>query len=749
MRAIIYFFSILSAALTFVCSPVKADSGSIPDGTDANVFGHVISAGDGEHIPFINVIIKDTRIGTITDASGHYILTNLPEGKHTLVVRGMGYETRSVEFEISEGQTLEIDMEVDYKGLDMDEIVITSSPTASGFRYQPDMAYMGEELQKRSEVSFGEMLNHSPGIAMSSLGSAPARPVIRGMDGDRILVLENGERMGDISETSADHTIALDPLAASRVEVVRGPASLLYGSSALGGVINLMTTDIPDRWDPGSSGVFSLQGATMNRLGAGFGRYTYGNDNWAVSGRIAHRQSSDITTPDGVLPGTSMNNLDGSLGFGFIRGSSLGGMSLSITDMLYEIPDNIDDPDAGVQILMQRQALQGRVSFNNNGFIDKGQFRFNASHMLQQEIEYEWEGDDLDENIEIEYGKIAFSSTLTMQHKPFSFFDRGAIGINLHGHKLDVNGAEVYTPGERRFSMGVFAFQEIPLSNLMRLQAGLRLDFQHTGALPNEPFPTINASRNAINYTGSIGFNHRPVEGVEIGGQFARSHRNPSVEELFAEGAHLGMGVYEIGNSSIKDEIGQGADLFIRWTSGIIDIEMAGFVNYFRNYIIFEPTGAIDPGSGFPVFRYSGDEARLVGGELSASMKLHDNVQLGLGADYVDGRRTANGSEYLPFIPPFRIMTDLEYDFGSGWIGGKVVSASKQDRVAPDEAFTDGYTLIGLAAGYRLSSPGRHVIIFRIDNLLDQRYRDHLSRVSDRNFPMPGRNFTLAYRLFF
>jgi len=198
--------------------------------TDANVFGHVVSVEDNEHIPFINVLIEGTRYGTITDATGHYMLTNLPVGRHTLVVKGMGFETKSIEFEIIAGQSIEIDVDVNYTGLDLDEIVVTSSPTASGYRYQPDMALMGEELQKRSEISFGEMLNNSPGISMRSLGSAPARPVIRGMDGDRILVLENGERMGDISETSADHTIALDPLVANRVEVVRGPASLLYGS---------------------------------------------------------------------------------------------------------------------------------------------------------------------------------------------------------------------------------------------------------------------------------------------------------------------------------------------------------------------------------------------------------------------------------------------------------------------------------------------------------------------------------------
>lgn len=717
--------------------------------TDANVFGHIINAADGEHIPFINVLVKDTRIGTITDASGHYILTNIPIGEHTLIVTGMGFETKSINFKIQANQTIEIDVEVVPTDINLDAIVITSSPTASGFRYQPDMSYMGEELQKRSEISFGEMLNNSPGVAMRSMGSTPARPVIRGMDGDRILVLENGERMGDISETSADHSIALDPLAASRVEVIRGPASLLYGSSALGGVINIMTTDIPDRWDEGSRGVFSLQGATMNGMGAGFGRYTYGDETWAATGRVAYRQSSDITTPDGVIHGTSMSNLDAAAGYGFKSKNKSGGLSFSLANQVYEIPEHIEIPEEGVEIQMQRLALQGRMNIERKGFFDKAQVRFNATRMNQQEVEYEWIDGDRDDEVELEYEKYSLSSTATIQHKPFSFFDRGAVGINLHAHNMDVRGEDAYTPGEVRVNLGAFTFQEIPLSNKMRLQAGLRIDFQHTSAIFGDDTPFANGKRNALNYTGSLGFNHRPIEGLEVGGQFARSHRNPSVEELYANGVHLGAGVYEIGNINLKDEIGQGGDFFIRWTNEIIEVELASFVNVFRNYIIFEPTGNFDPESGYPIFQYSGDEARLMGAELSAKLRPFKGFEIGLGSDFVDGRRITNGKEYLPFIPPFRITASVEYDFKAGWIGANMVSAAKQDRVAPDEEETDGYTIIGLSAGYRLSKYGRHILILRVDNLMNQRYRDHLSRIEDRNFPMPGRNISLAYRWFF
>ncbi len=718
--------------------------------TDSNVFGHVIDASTDEHVPFINVVIEGTRIGTITDGSGHYILTNLPVGKHTLVVLGMGYETQRIEIEIDLGQTLEVDFEVNYVGINLDDIVVTASPTASGFRYQPDIAYLGEQLQRRNEVSFGEILNFSPGISMRSFGSAPARPVIRGLDGDRILVLENGERMGDVSETSADHAIAMDPMVASRIEVVRGPASLLYGPSALGGVINLMTTDIPDRWDFGSSGLLSSQYSSMNRMGAGFARYTHGWDSYAISGRFAYREGGDIRTPAGRVPGTSMRNTDGALGFGFSGDRATGGISFSASDQEYEVPESSLIDDEGVYITMQRVALQGRVAMqNSSSFFDRTQFRFNASRMFQQEIEYEYDDGLRDEDVELEYLKHTFSSTATLQHKPFSFFDRGAVGLNLYGHNLDVSGDEAYTPGERRFNMGLFTFQEIPITNTMRFQAGVRFDLMHIGAMENELFPGIRDNRFAINYSGSFGFNHRPIEGLEIGGQFARSHRNPSVEELFANGVHIGAGVYELGNSNLRDEIGQGTDFFINWNRNPLVMEAAFFVNHFRNYIIFESTGTTDDDSGYPVFRYRGEEARLAGAELSAFWTPHRRVEIGMAADFVTGKVIADEESYLPFIPPFRIRGEVEYDYDRGWVGARVTHAARQDRVATEEDPTDGYTLLALSAGYRIRTSVMQLIILRVDNLLDQEYRDHLSRIEDRNYPMPGRNISLTYRLMF
>lgn len=716
---------------------------------NSSVSGRVTLAGSDEPVPFFNIVIEDSSLGTLTDDQGYYELRDIPPGSHRLVAMALGYTSETVELTISGSEQKTIHFEVEEDAVELKGIVISASPTASGFRYQSDMGFFGESLQKIGEPSFGEMLDGEPGIAMRSNGSAPARPVIRGMDGDRILVLEHGERMGDVSESGSGHSLTMDPLSANRVEVVKGPASLMYGSSALGGVINLMTADIPEDWESGSTGVVSGQGATMNNMGAGFARYTHGTSNWAATGRLAIRETGNIRTPEGPMPGTYMDNYDAAVGFGLQGQDRKGGLSLSANNQAYGLPEHIDDPDESIEVRQQRYGLQGRFAAERNGFFDKLQWRFSATHLDQKEIEIETEAGETHEDIELSHDKYAYSSTLTLQHHPAGIFDRGALGLNFYGHDMDIGGDEAYTPGERRNNLGIFTYQEIPLAPRLRLQAGARADIHATSALPNDVFPEADKSRSSLNLTGSAGINYRPVTGLEIGGQFARSHRNPMVEEIFADGPHLCSGVYELGNVDIEDEIGHGGDLFVQWQSEKVYVEMALFYNRYKNYIIFEPTGEEDPGSSLPVYEYTGDKARFLGGEFVSKLQLTDRINFEFSADYVDARRTAGDQDYLPFIPPLRLRGKLEYSYENGWVGATVRSVTEQDKVAPNENTTDGYNLLGMNAGYRIDYHGRHVLILRVDNVFDQKYRDHLSRVEDRQFPMPGRNISLAYRFYF
>ncbi len=224
----------------------------------------------------------------------------------------MGYSTQTLRLQVPARES-EMRIFLRPSFVDMDEVIITASPTGSAVNYQSSQAFNTMEMIRRSGVSLGEMLDGEPGLSSRSFGGGPARPVIRGFDGERLVVLENGERMGDIQSTAPDHAITLDPLGMSRVEVVRGPASLLYGSSALGGVINVFTEDFPTDWENGLHGGAAFQGATNNNLVSQSTGLIYGSEHHAVAGRFIYRTGSDSQTPSGPLPNTQLDSYTASL----------------------------------------------------------------------------------------------------------------------------------------------------------------------------------------------------------------------------------------------------------------------------------------------------------------------------------------------------------------------------------------------------------------------------------------------------
>ncbi|MCH8495324.1 MAG: TonB-dependent receptor, partial [Balneolales bacterium] len=619
----------------------------------AQLSGEVRDMESGELISNVNVAIRGTTIGTTTDDNGRFQLSNIPNGDYILISRFVGYQRVEIPVSLPADQNRVLQIEMRRSIIDFDEVVVTASPTGSGVSYQPDRAFSGEELNRRRDVTIGQMLDGEPGVAMRSFGPAPARPVIRGFDGERILVLENGERMGDIAESSSDHLTALDPQALDRLEVVRGPASLLYGTSALGGVVNLITSDIPTDWSSGTSGTLSTNVSSVNEMWSGYSRLTYGRENSAFTGRFSYRTAGDLKTPQGRLNGTDLENIEGSAGYGFRSGETIGGISVMGLQSTYGIPEGDYDPDERIEIRLNRLATQGRLDFKRDGFFDQVQIKFHASHFFQEEVEMDFNPDgSIDEEVEIEYDQLAFSSTVYLQHKPVGIFDRGVVGFNVNGRVLDVGGAEAYTPGEQYINPALFTFQEIPVSPVMRIQVGARLDYRNLNTRQNDQNSEIDENKSDVDIAGSIGLNLRPWTDTEIGVQVARAHRYPTAEELFSDGAHLAAGVYEIGDPTLTTEKGYGLDAFLRYRLGIAEFEVAGFVNMVRGFIAFQPTGQTDAGSGLPIFRYEGSDARLFGGEVQMALALTPQLSLTGGIDYVNGTQIGGSEEPLPFMPP-------------------------------------------------------------------------------------------------
>lgn len=729
---------VLTASFCFSVSEIEANE----------IQGKVVDSRSGKPLIGANIIIEENHRGTASDRNGYFRIEGLPDGTYTLRVQYIGFATATKTVTLP-AVTVFIEIEMYEQAHVVDEVIITASPVGRAVNYQAAQSIQGDALHRISATSIGEMLEFEPGLAMRSFGSAPARPVIRGLDGDRVLVLENGERMGDLAETAHDHSIAIDPLAAHRIEIVRGPASLLYGSSALGGVVNIFNEDLPRNWTSGISGTAALYGASMNKGGAGYGRMVYGSSQLASTFSVSYREGGDIRTPEGSLPGTSIRNFTASSGIGYRGDRIIGGTAVSYLDKIYGLPEEIDDPDEEIEIRMNRLAVHGKAEWQLDGFLRNVELRMSGARYSHQEIEIEYDAGIAEEELELDFLQHSISSTVTFVHKPIGFLSEGATGTNFNYRDMSVGGIEALTPDGRSISAGLFVFEEVPITRNLMMQIGSRIEMHRIRIAPNEKFPDAASSRSTVTLSGSTGINYRPDAEFEFGFQAARAHRTPTIEELFSDAPHLGTGAYEIGDSDLRNEIGHGFDIFGNYTGNVIRIETSVFYNRISNFIFLLPTGDIHEPSGLPVFHYIAENADLIGGEMGIAARLWDSIALEGQASYVHGTRRGTEREPLPFMPPLRGRVGATYDVRGWWIGSTVRWTAHQNRVASGEAPTGGYYLFDLEFGSRMHYSGRHLILLRIDNVFDTVYRDHLSRIQDRENPMPGRNASIVYRWYF
>jgi iron complex outermembrane recepter protein len=706
--------------------------------------GLITERESGEPIPGATIYISELQRGVVADDQGEFEIRDLSEGRYTLVIQSVGFGSMTMEVSYPSDEWVRIEL-VKIR-IESDDIIVTASPIGRNVQYQPAYSLNRVELQEKAAPSLGEILDGSPGVAMRSFGSAPSRPVIRGLDGDRVLILQNSERMGDMSSTAHDHAVALDPLAIERVEVIRGPASLLYGSSALGGVVNLFSHDLPQDWDPGMEGSLISHGATVNRLAAGLARGQYRTDKFAFSGSFALRDAGNVRTPEGVLPGTFLNSYSFGSGVGFRGNEVQTGVAITGMRYAYGLPEETDKPDEDVEIRMNRYQLQSVTTLNMSGFFRKAEFRLSANRYLHDEIEIERRPDgQIEEELELGFDQSSLSSSVTFIHNPVSGFE-GAFGFSGMYRDVQVRGAEALTPDASSYFLAAFLYEELDLGRGFSLQSGGRLEIQHIGLKKNAIFDDLEGFENRMEwiFSGAAGLNYRPSNNWEIGMQVARAFRTPTLEELYSDAPHIGAGAYEIGNQNLKNEVSIGTDLFVVHRNEYLNIEIAGFLNRIDNFVSYSPTGDIHELSQLPVFIYDSVDAILYGFEISAEAVLNEHWKTGIVLDYVTGSQRDEALTPLPFIPPLRTSFTLRYNKNNWWLGSRIRYVNSQSRVAPDETPTPGYTLLGLDAGYRIGT--QLTLALRMDNLLDINYRDHLTRIEERNNPMPGRNLNASIR---
>jgi iron complex outermembrane receptor protein len=561
------------------------------------------------------------------------------------------------------------------------------------------------------------------------------------MTGDRIVISEDGQKTQDLSATSPDHAVTVEPFTAERIEVSRGPAVLMRTSTTIGGVVNVVRAEVPETLPEqvavgaGASGESASDGYIFS------GVLTVPVSHVVGRGEYSYKRSFDLRTPAGTLPNTYGEVKNGSLGASYIDQWGYAGGAIREVDMRYGVPGGFvgAHPD-GVDIELLRRTYAARTSIHVAGDV-VDHLTAGGSRTYYHHTEYEKSG-----AIGAEFTITSYAALLEAQHTPLGAFRFGTWGVSFESRDFSVGGF-VFTPPTLSRNISLYALETLTLGDL-ELQGGVRVGFDQLRPREEDPDASIGPihARNfaTLSYSALAQFSFSPR--WQAGLTFSRTSRVPTIEELYSEGPHLAAYSYEIGNPLLSEEYGYGGEMFVRNTAEGFEGFLAGFYFVLPSYIIAQNTGEINYATLLPVYATTGVSARLTGVEGEATLTALEPLAVSASISYTWGDNRSSGYP-LPAIPPLRGLIDVKYRFSTWTIGVSSELASAQDRIDEFETPTAGYAVVNAYVQTSIfTGPIVHNISVMLDNVADTEYRNHLSRVKSIA-PEPGRNLRLVYRL--
>ena len=727
--------------------------------------GRLMNSLTGQPLAGATVVLEETRQQVISGPDGTFLFEKVPPGQYHVSVRTTGYSSRRTEVTVPAASAAPIDVLVD-PDLHFQEVASVSADARSQFdAFQPTTVLAGQELTKQLESSLGATLENQPGMSVRSFGPAPSRPVIRGLDGDRVQILQDGQRPGDLSSQSGDHGVSINPSSAESIEVVRGPATLLYGANAIGGLVNVITNEIPTKPVLGTSGNFTADLGTNAKEGGGSGNVRFGNGKFAVNLGGGGRHADDFETPEGAVDNSHSRSGFATLGAAWTGEKAHIGGSYGYDDSKYGIP--VVEGGA-LQLTPKRHALTFRAGAERlEGAFDA--FRATLAH--RQYKHQELEGEEL--------GTLFTNDTTELQlmgsHRAVGRL-KGSVGGSLLSRDFGAVGAEALSPAVDQKGFAAFMYEEVTWPHVT-LQFGGRAD--HTNYTPlGEP------ERDFTNGSASAGVLLRPAaanDRLTLAASVAHAARPPALEELFFFGVHHGNFALEVGDPNLKSERALGIDLSLRWRAPRASGELTYFRNDIRDYIFRrqidheefegrrdefiarfggrEPSGHAEhegeehegeehEEEEIAFVEFVGADAVLHGIEAHSDFQITPQVSAEVGLDFVRGSLKDIDTS-LPRIPPLKFRGGLRYQRNALQVGGQIIAAARQDRVSGIETETEGYTLLRLYGSYSFDTSGAvSTITLRLDNVTNELYRNHLSLIKDV-VPEIGRNLKLVYGLRF
>jgi iron complex outermembrane receptor protein len=721
----------------------------------------------------------------LTDTAGVARFADVRGARVTVAVRRLGYAPLARPLDLVRrraGDTLQLALVP--SAMSLADVVVTG--TAGTRRadevFQPTTVLDGAALDRALGTSIAATLAGEPGITQRTNGPVATAPIIRGLGGDRVLVLEDGLRMGDVSTTAPDHAIAADPISARRIEVVRGPAGLLYGSNTLGGVVNVVREDVPHARPERTEGVVSMQGESATTGGTVAGSVTAPLGPFALRAEGSWRDARDSRTAGGVLPFTDQRQHDAALGLAWVGARGHAGLAVRDFRSDYGVPTSIGSlvlPGAhvgGIYIDLRRTMVRGDAEWRPaGGAITSVRASGNWVRFAQDEVERGG-------FVGTRFGQLSSQGDVVLRYRRARWLPgQGAIGVFGQWRDLRATGSFTGTRPAIARTVAAYAYEELAFGPL-RIMGGARHDVVRLEPLERTPTQLLPDVRDRAfsAWSGSVAATLALPGAITVGASVARAFRPPAIEELYSAGPHLASFAYEIGNPALEAERGVGGDLFVRVARRTVQAEASVFRTRVDGFIQYAPL--VDARTGLPqrdprlrryvVYQATQAPALLEGAEGRVQVEPVRGWVADGTVSWVRGTRT-DLAQPLPAMPPLRARLQLRRETPR-WllgVGADAIGAQRRIPAAPtgagatcdvargveDEATvlpaefcaTDGAVLLNATAGLRRTWGGRlHALTLVLDNAADALWRDHLWRAK-QVAPQPGRNVRLLYRVSF
>ncbi len=641
-------------------------------------------------------------------------------------------------------------------------VVITGNPLRNDIA-APASVLGGDALTRARSGTLGDTLSVLPGVAATGFGPQSSRPVIRGLDGDRIRLLDNGGAAVDASSLSFDHAAAIDPLVVERFEVLRGPAALLYGGSATGGVVNAIDNRVPRTALTGLGGRAELRfgGAARERAGAAVLEGGANGLNWHAD--VAARKSRDLrvprfTPPEGEPRERVVNSAGdsqaGAIGASWADANGYIGAALDTYRNDYGVTV---EPD--VTIDMKRDRLQFSGERKLSGPIDR--VEWNAGHTRYKHQEIEGSGE-----VGTTFTSRGSELRAQAQHAPLTLAGgavRGVFGTQLEKLDFSALGEEAFVPDTDTKSAALFVLEEWK-GTALSVNAGVRAErvrVASAGDAPGAEEPRFGAAskRSFSPVSVSLGAALPLSKHFALTAQLGHTERAPTYYELYANGVHVATGAFEVGDASLGVERSAHAEVGAQWTSGASQLKAQVFATRFSRFIALDATGNTfeevnEEGElvTLPELAFRAVRARLVGVEVEGKTRLIDNAPWTLDAigalDLVRGSNRTSGQP-LARLPPLRARLGVEATYGAWTAAATVRHLAKQTRVPATDVPTPSATLLDVNLSWRQRWGAAEALWFaRLDNLGDELAFNATALRNARELsPLPGRSATLGLRV--